>query len=31
MSEITFTEKQVQQMMMKAFVKGESWGITYST
>ena len=31
MSEITFTKEQVQQMMMEAFIKGENWGVTYST
>ena len=31
MTEITFTKEQVQQMMMEAFVKGENWGVTYST
>jgi hypothetical protein len=29
--EITFTRKEVQEMMMKCFVKGEEWGVTYST
>jgi hypothetical protein len=31
MPEINFTKEQVQQMMMEAFVKGENWGVAYST
>jgi len=31
MSKIKFTQEEVQQMMMQAFVKGENWGVTYST
>ena len=25
----TFTNEEVQKMMMEAFVKGENWGVTY--
>lgn len=31
MTEITFSKEQVQLMMMEAFVRGENWGVTYST
>jgi hypothetical protein len=26
---MTFTKEEVQEMLMKAFVKGEAWGVTY--
>lgn len=29
-TQMTFTKEEVQEMMMKAFIKGETWGVTYS-
>jgi len=26
---MTFTKEEVQEMMMKAFIKGENWGVAY--
>lgn len=31
MEERIFTEDQVKELMVRAFEKGENWGVTYST
>lgn len=31
MKTYTLTEEQLQQVILKAFSKGENWGVTYST
>jgi hypothetical protein len=28
-NKVTFTTKEVQEMIMNAFIKGENWGSTY--
>lgn len=29
MEKPTFTDKEVREIMIKCFVKGETWGVTY--